>query len=210
MLSINIYHGDNTLKLIESLVYAVEKKLVVLNNEELQFVKTKLLVTNAQLNEDDLDSDVWFGKDETSSIQYIQNENNNIDKVLETIDFEMRLISGITKIPVSDFGLIDNGTGTGEKAQIIKRSAYINKIKEIRDVIEDIIRYFDEKVFIDWRDVTAEDRMTTLDVVEKAMTLGLMDKKKALQSFYGLNEQEADEFDNTITDDTTADQVNEA
>lgn len=194
---------------VESLVFAIERKLVAVDTELIHFVKTKTIVKGSDLSLDDVEKDTIVLGEPDANIEILKYTNALIKESWEVIKEQLALISGITKVPLDQFG-IENTSAIGAEAQKSKKSGYIKRVQSLQEMIEELYEEMGEAngqgVEMRWESILVEDKMALLEELDKALSLGLITQTTAIRQYNDVTQDEAIEILNLINDgkeDTT-------
>ena len=202
--SIFYVEDDSTYDSIKSLVYAIERKMVAIDNEMIQFIKTRMLAKNLSIKAEDMDNEIWFSNSSDSSIDIIKKENPHVALALNVIERQIEQISSITQVPTDDLG-IQRTSSVGADAQTIRRSSYVKKIQYIRTLIEDVIWSIWEanskEYTILWDSILEVDKLKTLDIIEKGKAQRVISELESIKMFWDVSDEKALLILNTINNE---------
>lgn len=206
----------SVIKKVINMVYAIDRRVVMFDNQFLNNVESFILMKNIVLPKKIIEKynewkkvnfrDLWriLTANDDGGIEFINNKNELIDKAIEYEEKQIRRISASTTIP-TDFLWLDNAHGAiGEWSRTSLHSAFIKSVEQIRDVftkglkpILEIIEkenkdeeYNQEMV---WNDVFSKDDKALVDELKVARDTGLISQLRAIQQYLGLDKDEAEE-----------------
>ena len=208
-LSISIVEIVPIFDIIKSLVYAIERKIVMTNNESILFTPSKMVFKTGntkKLSKKEIEENVYFLKPE-DSVEYIKKENQYLALNWDFIEQELKLISANSDIPLDDLWF-ELSSSLWEDAQKIRRTNYENRIQGIRDIIQSTIKSLtDEELIFEWQPIGFTDKTQQLEDIKLAIEAGLMTRVKWISQYYDICEEEAQLILNDINNEVT--QANE-
>lgn len=138
--------------------------------------------------------------------EYIVNDNPQIENGFKQIEFMIKMISAITKVPLETFGIDSRGGVEKVEAMRIRQYPIIRKVerkrmyfedgfkKMIRDAMKAIGTELEEKeIRVVWEDVLPEDKFAETSTTEKELENRIISRLSAIKRDYGLDDKEAKE-----------------
>jgi len=214
---------DNTPSTIEkiiSLTYGVDRHTVMLHTQFLQHTESFVLLKNinlptklqksystwTEINFSEIGRIVnWI--DETSSIEFVNNVNSQIEACSKETENFIRRISAMTGIPIEFFGLDSNDWAIGEWSRTLKQGTFIKKIQAIRDLIDESLKTSLEVVKIKEQykrpDIFAKSSEELATELATAREAKLISWINAIKTYNNFTEEEAQaEYDLIINEPT--------
>lgn len=132
--------------------------------------------------------------------QYIQKSNPLIEEAFNTINFHLRIISAITKIPVEALGI--EGKGGVEKVEAMrlrlfntekkvqrKRVYYEKTLQDIMTTALEIIGKKDVDISIVWSEILPISEFEQTNILAEQVAGGLKSKRKAIKELQRLDDE---------------------
>lgn len=192
---------------IKSLVYAIDRQIVMNHTQYLQNVESFILFKNVKRPQKLLDQhNSWKRVDfsevgriqnwwQDSSIEFVNNVNSLIDVAIKDTDNHIRRISSMTTVPIEFLWLDSNDGAIGVWSRTLKHGAFIKKVEYIRDILD---QAFMEFLALD----NTEEQYTRPDVFAKsskelaeelatARTANIISQYNAIKEYNGYTDDEA-------------------
>jgi hypothetical protein len=145
---------------------------------------------------------------------YIQKDNPLIEEAFNEINFHLRMISAITKIPVESLGL--EGKGGVEKVEAMrlrlfntekkvqrKRVYFTKALEEMMSMALAIEGVKDASVNIVWDDILPVSEIEQTDILERQVGAKLKSQRKAVKELQNLDDELLDKEMQDIEGDNT-------
>jgi len=207
----NEQYPKSMFEIIQNLVYSIDRKIMVLDTQYLQnvesFILTKNIIRPQKLlkayNEGrKLDfSEVWkiVNWQADSSIEFISNKNELIDKAIETSKDQIKTISSLTTIPVDFLWFDSTGGAVGFDSRALKYSWLQKTVQSIRDMYDTYLPIIFE--MIEKEDKEFDSTYSRPDIFEKdtkalaeeltiARTQNLVSQFKAIKRYNDYSDEE--------------------
>jgi len=180
----NIHYPQSILEKIVQLTYSVDRKIAMFESEFLKHTSQYTIFKNIAIPDYAIDSN-WLvdidkvgrivaTNDEVWGIEFVNNQNQLIEKALEYEEKQIRKIAWITGIPVDFFGIKHDTWAISWTSRSILQGAFIKAIKEIRDrftkTLEQILIVLIEEWQLNLRWDKTELKIFFEDVIPKSDT----------------------------------------
>lgn len=196
---------------IQHLVLAIDRNIVMFNTQFLQNTESYTLfkgvtLPSALYEQYDKGIKVDMSKlwrnvmwEEDSSIEFINNKNQLIEKAMQYEEVMVRRVAGATSIPQEFLWLEQKNSAIWKGSRLLSHWSFIKKIEHIRSIFDKVFREV-EKIMMKENgdmqqyyrpDVFAKTDLDLLEEIEKKLTLWLLTKQRAIMSLEGLNEDSA-------------------
>lgn len=201
------------IKKVRNMVYAIDRRVVMFDNQFLNNVESFILLKNIVLPKKTIEKyndgkKVNFrdlGRILTANddwgIEFVNNRNELIDKAISYEEIQIRRISALTTIPTDFLGLLDWNGWVGLGSREVLHGAFIRSIEQIRDIftkwLTPILEVFakeSDNVFesdIVRGDVFAKNWKDLIDELKIARDAWLISQIRAIKTYMGMNEEEA-------------------
>lgn len=205
----------SVIKKVVNMVYAIDRRVVMFDNQFLNNVESFILMKNIVLPKKIIEKynewkkinfrDLWriITANDDWWIEFINNKNELIDKAIEYEEKQIRRISALTTIP-TDFLWLDNAHGAiGEWSRTSLHSAFIKSVEQIRDIftkwlkpILEILQKEDtDKQYwkeIVWNDVFSKDYKSLVYELKVARDAWIITQLRAIQKYLWIDKKEAE------------------
>lgn len=198
---------------IKQVVYSIDRNIVMFDTQFLQNVESFVLMKGINLptkliskyNEhwkiDFSDLGRYITTDEDGKIEFVNNENQQLQQAINYEDKRIQRVSSITNVPM-DFLW---GTGTagaiGQGSRELLHGSFIKRILSIREMFDEYIKEVLD-IFVredssmkdsySWDDVFSKNTRELIEELEKALNIGLISKRTALKRYLSLDDSEID------------------
>jgi len=193
------------IKKIENIVYAVDRKLLVMELEFLKHWEVFRIFKNINLPIKVLNRYAeWKGLDlwelwhnilwlENSSIEYISNKNELIQDMMNENEKQIRLISSMTSVPVDFLWLESKEWNIGQWSRTLLQWAFLKKIQRYRNFLD---KSFEPVEYIIWEDTSWEDIFVKSDneliaELKIAREIKVISQLKSIQMYMWVDEEQA-------------------
>jgi len=203
---------------IKSLVYAIDRQIVMNHTQYLQNVESFILFKNIKRPQKLLDqynswkkidfSEVWriVNGWEDSQVEFVNNVNSLIDVSIKDTDNHIRRISSMTTVPIEFLWLDTNDGAIGVWSRTLKHGAFIKKVEYIRDILDQAFMEFLALENKDQQytrpDVFAKSSKELAEELATARTANIISQYNAIKEYNGYTDDEAQEEYDRIQSET--------
>jgi len=194
------------IKKIENIVYSIDRKIVMMDTQFLQHgevfrifkgiqVPTKLLDAYTEWKAIDFSvlghNIIW---NENSSIEYVQNKNELIDKIMIQNENQIRNISAITSVPVDFLWLESKEWNVGQGSRTLLQWSFLKKIEWFRSFLDKSFEEVNDIVGEDdrtWSDIFVKNDNELINELKVARETKLISQLRAIQEYLWVDKDEA-------------------
>lgn len=193
---------------IRSLVYSIDRKIVMLDSQFLLNTESILLLKNIILpakvskayNEG---RTVRFGDigrvvngQDDASIEFVANRNELVDTAIKYEEQQIRRISAVTKLPIEFLGIESNAGNVGEGTRTLMHGAFVKQIEGIRSLFSEALSKIASDAGQDtepsFPDVIAKSENELLDELSKARELRIISQLSAMKAYLRTDDEGAE------------------
>jgi hypothetical protein len=202
--------GQSDYKKVMDLFNQLNLRVTQISEQLWKHLNAKLAVPEGTVDENGevkaLEFDMIEVPENSVYPKYITNDNPQIENGFKKIDFIIKMISAITKIPLETFGIDTHAGAEKVEAMRIRQYPIIRKVDRKRMYFEDVYETMIKEamliegndmtgvnVSIVWSDALPEDRWQKTVILTKELAAKIISKKTALKRDYGFDDKEADE-----------------
>ena len=199
-------HPLSMIDKIKSIVYSIDRKILMMDLQFLQNVESFILLKWIQLPTKLFDKyndnwkisfqDLWriVQGDEWSSIEFINNENQLIDRAMSHNNTQLRQISSITTIPMDFLGWLWTAWAVWEWSRLLLHWAFNKTIQSIRDLFDktlmEVLRVARITDQYQWDDVMSRDRKDIIEEIKIARETWLLSRYNAIKRYNDYSDEE--------------------
>lgn len=214
---------------VKNIVYSIDRKIVMFDTQFLQNVESFVLMKWINLPNYLIDiyntswklnfSDLWryLTTEQDWSIEFVNNQNDLLDKAIEYEKKQTEKISALTSIPLDFLGWTWTAGAIWEGSRELLHGAFIKKIMSIRQLFDkfivaslDIISQDSWKEYTYfWNDIFSKNTKDLIDELSVALSNWLLSRKTALKRYLDYSDEEADLELLQISNENLVNNVNE-
>jgi hypothetical protein len=198
---------------IMNMVYSVDRRVVMFDNQFLNNVESFILLKNIVLPKKTIENyndgkKVNFKQlgriltaNDDGGIEFVNNQNSLIDKAISYEEIQIRRIASATTIPTDFFGIKDASGGVGVGSREVLHGAFIKTVEQMRDrfvkglapILEILAKEKDSEISdkIVWGDVFAKSTTELVTELKTAREGKLISQFRAIKLYTGLDDEEA-------------------
>ena len=209
---------------IKNIVYSIDRKIVMFDTQFLQNVESfillkwltlprALLEQYAEWNKIDF-SDLWrvISWDENSSIEFVNNQNELIDKAILYEREQREKISLMTSVPLDFLGWTWTAWAIWEGSRELLHGAFIKTIERLRKLFDKSIMETLEILNIDevysWSDVFSKNTKDLIEEIKIAKEIWIISRKTALKRYLDYTNEEIEQELENINNDLSTNNIN--
>lgn len=214
---------DSEISIIEKiipLVYAIDRQAVMNHTQYLQNLESFILFKNIKrpqklIDEYERGKRIDFSQvgrilngGDNSSVEFVNNVNDLIDKAIAESDNQIRRISALTTIPV-EFLWLETGEGAiGLGSRMLRHWAFIKRIEYLRSLLDEAIAQYMELAGMDETytrpDVFAKTDTELVEELKIAREAKLISLYEAIKKYNWYSDEETEEEVRKLGEETVA------
>lgn len=218
--STNNNESTSIIDKIVKLIYSIDRRIVqidlnlVKNVENFILMKGIRLPISLEKKYYEWDTTVLSYKDlprtiitdnDQASIEFVENRNALLDTAIAYEEKQIRKISSLSLVPVDFLWLETAHWAIWQGSRTILHSAFIKRIIEIRNSIDIVLSQIQDIIGVDfvrvrW-DVFEKNKMELVQELSTALTNNLISRKKSIEYYQWIDEDQAEEELATINEE---------
>jgi hypothetical protein len=207
---------------IQNIVYSVDRNITMFQTQFLQNVESYVIFKNINFptslledyNNGKMINMARIGKyimwNDDSGVEFVNNQNDMIDKAISYEQTQIRRLSGATAIPQEFLWLEQKNSAIGAWSRVLSHWSFIKRIEWIRSIFDDTFREIEaivseennEDISYVWGDVLAKTDFELLEEMKIKKEIWLLDRKSSLMLLEWVDEDWADNIIENIRLDT--------
>ena len=201
-------------------VYSIDRKICMLDSQFLQNMESIILfkwltATEAWFTKkkSELRNRAIFTDDIDTSVEFIKNTNDIIDKAMTYEDKQIRAVSAMTNVPLRFLWLDESDGSSGRNARMLTQSAFIKMLDgiktEYKKVFEKILKWLSKDTLVRFQDTVLKDSYDLAEEMKIAREAQIISQKEAIRKYQNLDSEHAEKELKAIEAETPEVEVSE-